>query len=1051
MKSKRKTTIRILVLILAVVFITCNIRIENVSAFWNQDNPSDRDNRKHVQMQIQLMHCNHKDTHYVNGAHIKGTTGDTEIKSFPITPRVNDDIKAGTEIYDCNKYFYEYELSYNEGSDVDYAVITQPYITHFSKAEAAAKGVVEKNNRMYWVGEYSSPIANLKDSYIEDPNNEGNATPGTNGAIDWFDFKGTCYPIIDYSLSQQTWQTVENMENQDVRQFIVNPDVGDDAANGQRFIYLREGTFMNKDIGDSNHPDNQGVGVPAYYGSHIEALIGLVFYRSVNFDANGGTLVDGSVLNMRVYNGNNKSRIIPWYENLDKSKWYSNVNVLSPQVSTAYGTASVKKPTREGYNFLGWFDSPDGGIPVYDTDGNAVLTYTDASGSVVSSPYFDSNGNWIYRGNVTAYAGWVKKGTYTLHYELGASNSSDQTPADQTAYVDESVTISSKSVSGSDYTITYEPGTNNEHSVTDASDALKQVRGRFTFTGWLIEGTLYKKGQTYFKDGLKNGDVITATGQCADYRYRLPSATSYGYTFEGWYDSYDRDTGTFGTRVGSAGDLKSIAASDKSVSITLYAKWEKDNLTLNFDYNVPSTAKNSPLGYVLSGADTTSKYVQLGNPIGTLPSPTLTGYSFNNWSWRTDPNIYVPEDTIYTETSPDTLYAMWSPTRYTIRYDYAGGTAPADNPDSANYYDVLTVTAPSLAGASFAGWEITGMDGSTHLLDGTKSTNETAYGVGSGKTSVKLSGLRSTQGEVTLKAVWKYASYNIVYDFNGGSAYPGGSYPSSANVWDIFYISNPVGENGSVFAGWTVSGMDEGDHIVCGTSASGTRTSGAGKGKASGTELVCQNMRYSAGTVVLTAAWESPYRQLTFVTDGGTMSGSSVQTDWTMRFIRFGDIRFSLLNSFGTDWGSDVPHVSRRGYTFNGFFTEAEGGEQVFNGLDSAYVSDRLVKGLYWAGNGTWTGPSLILYSQFTPKDYTVTFNLNGGVWTADGSDSVKSLGVTYDSTKNSKVFDSSSVYRKGYIFGGWNISSDGTGDTVYDTDGRCTDEGGYWSGNYRE
>lgn len=1048
MKSKRKTLIRILALFLTAALMITSIGVENVSAFWNNDEPEYGDVRNEAIITVQLMHCNHKDTHYVNGAHIKDTTGDTEIKSFPIDPRVNNDFAAGTELHDNNKYFYEYELSYNEGGDVDYAVITQPYITHFSEAEAAAKGVVEKNNRMYWVGEYSDSIANLKDSYNEDPDNKGNATPGTNGTIDWFDFKGSCYPVIDYSLSQQTWQTVENMKNQDARQFVVNPDIGDDAANGQRFIYLREGTFMNKDIGDSNHPADQGSGVPAYYGSHITALIGLVFYRSVNFDANGGTLADESVLNMRVYNGNNKGRAFILH-NKDVGEWYNNINVASPVSSD--GTSYILPPTREGYDFLGWFDSPDGGIPVYDTDGNAVLTYTDASGNVVASPYFDSNGNWIYRGNVTAYAGWVEKGTYTLHYELGASNSGDQTPADQTAYVDESVTISSKSVSGSDYMITYETGTNNEHSVTDASGALNQVRGRFTLTGWMIDGTLYKKGQTYFKDGLKNGDVITATGQYADYRYRLPSATSSGYTFEGWYDSYDRDTGTFGTRVGSAGDLKSIAASDKSVNITLYARWEKDNLTLNFDYNVPSTAKNSPLGYVLSGADTAYKYVQLGNPIGTLPSPVLTGYSFDNWSWRTDSNIYVPEDTIYTETSPDTLYAMWSPTRYTIRYDYAGGTAPADNPDSANYYDVLTVTAPSLAGASFAGWEITGMDGSTHLLDGTKSTNGTAYGVGSGKTLVKLSGLRSTQGEVTLKAVWKYESYNIVYDFNGGSAYPDGSYPSSANVWDIFYISNPVGENGSVFAGWTVSGMDEGDHIVCGTSASGTRTSGAGKGKASGTELVCQNMRYSAGTVVLTAAWESPYRQLTFVTDDGTMSGSSVQTDWTMRFIRFGDVRFSLLNRFGTDWGSDVPYVSRRGYTFNGFFTEAEGGEQVFNGLDSTYVDSRLVKGLYWADNGTWTGPSLILYSQFTPKNYTVTFNLNGGVWAADGSGDAKSLGVTYDSTKNSRVFDSSSVYRKGYIFGGWNTASDGTGDTVYDTDGRCTDEGGYWSDNYRE
>ena len=940
-----------------------------------------------------------------------------------------NDFAAGTATYDINKYIYEYEMSYSEGTQVDYAVITTPNITHFESE--AASGVHETHGRMYWIGEYEKTMENITAV--------GNT--GERYSFDeWYSFEDQCKPTINYSLSHQTWESVESENGSYKGVYVVSLDVSNTIDNGQKFLYMFEGTYFDKDAGDLNHAPLQETGIPAYFGIHTYGIIGLVFYRSVRFDANGGIIPANSITQMQVYNDSSKGKIFSINEN-NIGKWYSDIDITSPQVPTAYGTASVKAPTRENYRFTGWYDSPDGGVMLYDTDGNAVK----------GTQYFDADGNWIYKGNVTAYAGWVKKGTYTLHYELGASNSGDQTPADQTAYVDESVTISSKSVSGSDYTITYESGTNNEHSVTDASDALKQVRGRFTLTGWLIGGTLYKKGQTYFKSGIKDGDVITATGQYADYRYRLPSASSSGYTFEGWYDSYDRDTGTFGSRVGSAGELRSIAASDKSVNITLYARWEKNNLTLNFDYNVPDTAENSPLGYVLSGADTASKYVQLGNPIGTLPSPELTGYSFDNWSWRTDANIYVPEDTIYTETSPDTLYAMWSPTRYTIRYDYAGGTAPADNPDSANYYDVLTVTAPSLAGASFTGWEITGMDGSTHLLDGTKGTDETAYGVGSGKTAVKLSGLRSSQGEVTLKAVWKYEAYNIVYDFNGGSAYPGGSYPSSANVWDIFYISNPVGENGSVFAGWTVSGMDDGDHIVCGTSVSGTRTSGAGKGKASGTELVCQNMRYSAGTVVLTAAWESPYRQLTFVTDSGTMSGSSVQTDWTMRFIRFGGIRFALLNRFGTDWGSDVPYVSRRGYTFNGFFTEAEGGEQVFNGLDSAYVSSRLVKGLYWADNGTWTGPSLILYSQFTPNNYTVTFNLNGGVWAADGSNEIKLLGVTYDSTKNNRVFDSSSVYRKGYIFGGWDTASDGTGSTVYDADGRCTDEGGYWADNYRE
>ena len=41
MKRKRKTTIRILALFLTVVLMVTGIGIENVSAFWNADNPED--------------------------------------------------------------------------------------------------------------------------------------------------------------------------------------------------------------------------------------------------------------------------------------------------------------------------------------------------------------------------------------------------------------------------------------------------------------------------------------------------------------------------------------------------------------------------------------------------------------------------------------------------------------------------------------------------------------------------------------------------------------------------------------------------------------------------------------------------------------------------------------------------------------------------------------------------------------------------------------------------------------------------------------------------
>lgn len=78
MKRKRKTTIRILALFLTVVLMVTGIGIENVSAFWNADNPEDGTYRPAATITIELMKCYHKDKkdpeyskHYdSNGNHV---------------------------------------------------------------------------------------------------------------------------------------------------------------------------------------------------------------------------------------------------------------------------------------------------------------------------------------------------------------------------------------------------------------------------------------------------------------------------------------------------------------------------------------------------------------------------------------------------------------------------------------------------------------------------------------------------------------------------------------------------------------------------------------------------------------------------------------------------------------------------------------------------------------------------------------------------------------------------------------------------------------------
>ncbi len=1300
MKRKRKTTIRILALFLTVVLMVTGIGIENVSAFWNTDNPEDGTYRPAATITIELMKCYHKDKkdpeyskHYdSNGNHVLSSeaikqdreewrddsennkNGSSAVKTITRSPRVNNDTAAGTALIDANKYIYEYEMSYDESEQVDYAVITQPEITHYSDSERAKyPGLREDHVRMYWVGEYDESITKLKDAYIEDPNDSGHVIPGTDGDIGWFDFKGMCYPTINHALSQQTWETVGDHEAfQDKKSFVMTQKYGE---NGQQFLYLLEGTKMvgadggfyditknDKSAAANNHRNQQGTGVPDGYGGHVYALIGLVFYHSLEFDANGGTLADGSVYNMQVYNGSSKGKLYTWYGDKSKRRWYSDIDVAAPQAATPYGTASVKAPARPGYSFLGWYapelDSSgnfiyksDGTIklsdvPVYDTDGRAVLTYTDSSGQTKASPYFDSNGRWIYKGNVTACAKWEEVGFYTLHYDKGESNNYISMPEDDEIAVNTGHTVLADSsyITGSDYIVDFKVYTNNGNQ---AAGVIQPVTGRFPFSGWRIGGTLYDSGDMYSNPNAAKGDTLTATAVYDNVSLILPSTRSDGYNFEGWYDSYDSNSGTFGSRVGGAGEPLTLLSSENSETRILYAKWSKADMKISFDYNLPKTATTSTLGYVITGNDVTSKTVQLMEALGPLPAPTLTGYRLNTSTsesirsdgWSTKPNIIddngeekqvnvpVYSGTLY-DGSYDTLYAQWEPTWYKINYNLDGGSVSHENPkEYINYYKEITINSPTRDGSTFLGWDITGMDGNVHSIDG-KTTDTglvSSSGVGRGKTSINVTGLRADNGgtvtftalwqdtcysiaydyrdsesnavltpvsdpgnpsgydrntpaftlnnpdvkgyhftswggtglqerlpsvtiqqgssgnrrytayfmpaeyeilyelsggswgagashpdrakynrsfnvshpvmegctfagweitrmcddcdhkagnsiitgtgasevretsfmnlrcnsaeKVLFTAKWSHAVYDIRYELNGGSFYSGGSYPASAETYTVFDINNPV-RNGCTFAGWTISGMDKGLHYLPSGDTYAETKSGVGTGKADGMALAYGNLRYSSGTVTFKAAWVHDSRQLAFFGNGGTMTDGSmkdVTDDWTLRFINFGSTAFFGKYEYDTTWGTDVPAVSKTGYTFSGYYDSLSGGNRVYG---STYAKE---SGLYWDDDSRWIGPSLILYAQFIPDSYTVTFNTNGGYWTSGSLQDSRSLGVTYDSTKNNKAYGQTDLYRPGYTFTGWGTNPDGTGHAVYDINGYNTDEGGYWSENYRK
>ncbi len=626
MNKKRNYLTKVVAILLTCILFITGIRIEIVSAFWNKD--ENNDNRKNAMVTMELMHCYHKDTHYDNnGRHIYSESVInedkagwlTDIKNNPkrkpvntvsIRPGVLGNTQAGLESIDTNKYFYEYSLTYAESDLVDYVLITQPEITHYSDSDRPAN-LREEHVRMYWIGSYNKSMTGVTGKWTENGYDENDTDIG------WWDFLYESFPTINTQLSHQTWETIGDHEAfQNNKSFVFTKTMGE---NGMEFIFFLEGTkTLNTNDGSfyditqddkseaaANHRDLISTGVTPGYGQHVNAIIGIVFYNTVQFNANGGTLADNSVYTLHTYKDSKQAKAYVLHAD-GSGNWVDGaVDISNPK----YGNVSVKAPTRYGYKFCGWYAAETGtdgslkydtngniictDVPLYDVNGKAVLTYTDNSGQTKASPYFGSNGNWIYRGNVTAVAKWEYMGAYTVHFEKN-DNDSGSTRA---------------TGSMSDEVFTY-----------DESKALPA-----------------------------NG------------------FSRVGYTFAGWNRSAD-GTADNGSNYRDKAVVKNLTLIPGGTA-TLYAQWKPLEYTLTFDYSKPGNATGT-----VTGADEASRKVTFDSSIGRLPEPQLTGWVFEGWcvdgtivNGSYTGGTRLNGDDIWHYTSDKTAFAKWTPVKYEVR------------------------------------------------------------------------------------------------------------------------------------------------------------------------------------------------------------------------------------------------------------------------------------------------------------------------------------------------------------------------------------------------
>ena len=213
----------------------------------------------------------------------------------------------------------------------------------------------------------------------------------------------------------------------------------------------------------------------------------------------------------------------------------------------------------------------------------------------------------------------------------------------------------------------------------------------------------------------------------------LPQATKTDYAFGGWYTTKDFEDGTKVTR---------WSATEKTGDITLYAKWNVDEFTIEYIMNK---------GEWVEGYEAQETY-KLAEDF-ELPKAediVLEGHLLEGWYY--DEHFTDGPVTGWSADSGKsgniTLHAKWVPITYTVKFDANGGTGEMED-QKISWGEERTLPANAFeapAGMNFDGWTLE------------KDAEEADF---ADKETIKS--LSTKDGdEITLYAKWSYPKTFVV-------------------------------------------------------------------------------------------------------------------------------------------------------------------------------------------------------------------------------------------------------------------------------------------------
>lgn len=304
-------------------------------------------------------------------------------------------------------------------------------------------------------------------------------------------------------------------------------------------------------------------------------------------------------------------------------------------------------------------------------------------------------------------------------------------------------------------------------SLTSTRDCTNRFAGWYTAASG---GNLVSANTPFNSDSIiyAHWDDTTWTGNPTSVTLPVPPARS-GYTFLGYSTS---QTATSASQ--SAGTYTPPSGAGGS-TITFYAVWRANVYQVTFNPNTGTV-------------DTPTKDVTYGQPYGTLPVPTKSGYGFLGWFTSSSGGSLVNADTIVETAQDHTIYAHWGAQySYRLEFDINGGsgTVPAtieaidhaDQTYTATWDpSSVSITKPN---SEWIGWSTTPrgepIEGGTDLSSYAMSNSEVGTLV-----TAKLYAVYDTNGAVTL--------------FNGSAFVKALVYVHDGTQWRLCipYINNGV-------------------------------------------------------------------------------------------------------------------------------------------------------------------------------------------------------------------------------------------------------------------